>query len=354
MGVRYIMENSEDDALLESVIGFDALYQSLMKCRKGVIWKDSVAHFYLNGIEQTMKLEEELKSGKYVPRPPKQFMITSPKPRPAVSIAFRDRVYQRSLNDNVIYPCMSKQFIADNLACQKGKGTQLACDRLEQFLHEVYRKYGRNAYVWQSDIHGYYRNMRHDVAEARFRANLPPEIYQRTESVLRDQYEGDVGYYAGSQMIQIAGISVLSPLDHMIKEKLRIKWYERYMDDFHAIHPDREYLEDCRAVTESALAEIGFEFHPKKTRIYPLSEGIIFLGFKFRLTDTGKVVKTVSPQNVKARRKKMFRLVALAKRGELPRSKVEECYKSWKAHAGEGNSERLIQRMDEYVKQLWR
>ena len=96
------MEKLNDDEILEKVISFEAIFESMMKCKKGVIWKDSAASFHLNGIEQSLKLSRELHDGTYKGRPPKKFMITSPKPREAVSIAFRDRVYQRSMNDNVV------------------------------------------------------------------------------------------------------------------------------------------------------------------------------------------------------------------------------------------------------------
>ena len=38
---------------------------------------------------------------------------------------------------------------------------------------------------------------------------------------------------------------------------------------------------------DEKLAEYGMNFHPKKTRIYPLSDGIKILGFRFKLTETG-------------------------------------------------------------------
>lgn len=98
------------------------------------MWKDSVAHYVLNGIESTLQLEEDLKSGAYKARPPITFKITSPKEREIVSIAFRDRVYQRSLNDNVVYPAMSRSFIRDNCACQSNKGTDYARERLKCFI----------------------------------------------------------------------------------------------------------------------------------------------------------------------------------------------------------------------------
>lgn len=337
-----------------SVIGFDALYESMNKCRKGVIWKDSVAAFVLRGVERTMKLARDLQTGKYKPSPPKHFTVTHPKPREIASIAFRDRVYQRSLNDNEVYPRMTRGFIYDNFACQKGKGTDAARNRLKEFLHRHYRQYGADGWVAQFDIKGYYPNMSHDVAEATFRRVLPDWIYRRVVDILRTQYDGDKGYNPGSQLVQIAGISVLNPLDHYIKEQLHVKLYLRYMDDFILIHPDRGYLEDCREKITAYLAGLKFDVHEKKTRVYPLREGIRFLGFDFRLTASGKVLMLIQSANVKAERRKLRRLVAKSKRGGLPREKADESYAAWRNHAAKGNTFHLLQRMDAYYNDLWR
>ena len=62
----------------------------------------------------------------------------------------------------------------------------------------------------------------------------------------------------------------------------------------------------------------------------------------------------VRPESVKAQRKKLRRLVAKSKRGDLPREKVDESYAAWRNHAGKGNSFHLLQRMDTYYNDLWR
>ena len=41
---------------LNKIIGFEALWASMMKCKRNVAWKDSVANFVLNGIKEVMKL----------------------------------------------------------------------------------------------------------------------------------------------------------------------------------------------------------------------------------------------------------------------------------------------------------
>lgn len=338
---------------MEHIIGFDALYESMEKCKKGVIWKDSVAHFVLNAVEEVMKLEGQLKSGTYHSRQGRVFTLQSPKKRQAMGIPFRDRVYQRSLCDNEIYPEMTKHLIPDNFACQTGKGTDRARERLKQFLRRIYQREGRGGYVLQCDISGYYPKMSHKTAEATLKKYLKPEIADMAIEILREQYPGEVGYLPGSQLVQLLGISVLNPMDHYIKEKLRIKEYVRYMDDFILFHEDKQYLECCKSQIEKGLNARGFVFNPKKTRIYPITERIKFLGFYFTMTETGKVVMLIDPKNVKMERKRLCRMVGLARKGRMTREKVDECYKSWRNHASKGNSHNLLRRMDAYYRSLW-
>lgn len=334
---------------------FDALYDSMWKCRCGKLWKASVARYVLHGIEETLKLEEEIASGEYKPRKPHTFTLTYPKVRPCSSTHIRDRIVQRSLNDNVIYPAMTKSFIWDNMACQKGKGTTKAMDRLDSFLHRVFINNGNSVEglsVLQADIHGYYRNMHHSDARACFARHLDDQTVCQSMKWLQRQYPYEVGYEPGSQMVQILGISLLDPMDHTVKERLRAKVYERYMDDFYIISNSEDFLRECLTVISEELAKLGMELHPKKTRIYSLKDGIRVLGFTFRLTETGKVIRIINPENVKHERKKLFRMAELVKKGQMTKEKMLECYTSWKAHASKGNSYKLLKRMDEYVKSL--
>lgn len=342
-------EVTEDD-----VIGFDALYNSMWKTKKGVLWKDSVAAYFHRGVERTDKLAEELRKGTYKASPPKHFTITSPKPREIASIAYRDRVYQRSLNDNVVYPIMTRRFILDNYACQRGKGTDPARERLKEFLRKHYRQFGTEGYVAQFDIHGYYPNMKHVEAEKLFQRRLPEWAYERVKRILREQYAGDTGYNPGSQLVQIAGISMLDELDHFIKERLRVKLYIRYMDDLILIHHSREELEKDKEIITGKLAEIGFEINPTKTRVYPLRDGITFLGFHYKLTGSGKIVMFADPGKVKTARKKYRRLVALAKKGRMPKEAVDASFQTYLDHLSHGNTWKLRTRLTAWYNELWK
>ncbi len=86
------------------VADFDPLTRSTDKCLKGVKWKATPAAYFLNNIEENLKLEEQLQNGRYRQRKPKHFKVTYPKERDIVSVAFRDRVFLRSLYDNMYFP----------------------------------------------------------------------------------------------------------------------------------------------------------------------------------------------------------------------------------------------------------
>ena len=341
----------------DEATGFEALFESMQKCqRNGKIKKASVARFVLHGIEENLKLEKEIDEEIYLPRNPHTFRLTYPKERPCSSIHIRDRVVQRSVNDLVIYPNMTNSFIWDNMACQTGKGTVKAMDRIDCFLHRYYINNGNSneGYVWQWDVEGYYRNMRHDKARECFERRLSAKTVDHAERWLQKQYPYPVGYEPGSQMVQILGISMLDRFDHNIKENLRAKYYLRYMDDGFVISNDKEYLIECWKQQEKELEKLGLHFHPKKTRIYRLSEGITVLGFTFRLTDTGKVVRVINSKNVKHERKKLYRMAQLVRKGTIKPEKYWECYNAWRAHAELGNSYRLLQRMDKFAADLFK
>ena len=338
----------------ETIIGYDALWDSALKCRLGVGWKPSTKHYIINAVTETHRMNEKLEKGNWKNCKPRPIKITYPKRRDGLSISFKDRVYQRSINDNVLYPAVVGSFIYDNCACQKGKGIDFARERLKKHLWNHYSHYKTDGYVLQVDIKGYYPNMRHDAVKAKFRRYLSDDVYKMVCDVLDTQYVSDVGYNPGSQMVQIAGISLLDDLDHYCKERLHAKHYIRYMDDIFILHNDRAELEHILEEIKIKLVEIGFEVHKEKTQITPLSKGFTFLGFIYQITSTGKILMTLNSANIKHERKKLRRLVNLAKQGNITKAKVDECFQSWCVNAEKGNSYKLLKRMRDYYDSLWR
>ena len=336
----------------EDVIGMDALWDSLNKCLRGVRWKGRPAYWQLHAAEMLSALYDDLHAGTYTPRPTVTFTVTRPKVREIVATDFRDRVAQRTYNDNLIYPIMSRSWIYDNYACQAGKGADFARERLRAHLERYVRAHGTDGWILQLDIRGYYRNMRHDIVEARFGQKLPDWGYSFVRQTFAHQYTGDTGYNPGSQMVQIAGIDYLDPLDHLIKERLRVKGYGRYMDDLFVIGQTKSELENALATITDWLAGVGLEPHPAKTRIHRLTEPSPFLGFDFLLAADGHVLMLAQPPKIKQARRDMAKLTRLAHQGRIVPEQLHASNTCRLAHLGKCDNRATIRRLEDYQDRL--
>lgn len=337
----------------DEVCKYENLYNAMLKCRRNVLWKDSVAGFVMNGLVNCYELREELLNGTYKISSYSVFTINEPKERVIVSTRFRDRVVQRSLCDNYLTAAVSKSFIYDNCACQVGKGTKFAKDRLKHHLRSFYKGFGVNGYVLKCDIKSYFGSTRHDVAKAAIRKRVDDEWAVSMVDEIIDSFNhgpnADVGIGLGSQVSQLIQLAVLDDLDHFIKEKLKIKQYVRYMDDFVLMHPDKEYLKYCREQIGMELAKIGLELSEKKTQIFPVTQSIPFLGFVFRLTPTGKVVVRIIHGKISHYRRKLKRLIARYNQGLMPKEDVFASIQCWQAHASYGDCRGIIRAVTEVL-----
>lgn len=345
------------DKTKEKICSFGSLYEAMHKCKEGVMWKASVAGFIKNGLVNCYKLHNQLMDGTYSIDKYSYFHITDPKPRDIVSTRMKDRVFQRSLCDNYLYDEMTKGLIYDNPACQKGGGTDFTRKRLVRHLQQYHRKHGKEGFVLQCDIANYFGSTRHSVAKDVVRKRVENEwamshVFKIIES-FGTKEAPHVGMGLGSQVTQLVQLAVLDDLDHFIKEELSIKYYIRYMDDFILIHHDKEHLKYCRIKIDERLSDIHLKLNQKKTQLYPLKNGIRFLGFRFFLTGTGKVIKKILKENVSDERRKLRRLKGLADKGILSKGDVNKCYEAWKSHAAKGNTYTLIREMDKFYKSLW-
>ena len=145
----------------------------------------------------------------------------------------------------------------------------------------------------------------------------------------------------------------LSGMDHFIKEKLGIRYYGRYMDDFYLIHEDKAYLQYCRGEIEQYVARLGLRMN-KKTNIFPLRNGIDFLGFHTYLTESGKIIRKVRRSSKCNAQRKLKKQRGLLDREKISLSDIEQSYGSWRSHVVKGNCYHLIQKTDSLFQNLFK
>lgn len=338
----------------ETVCNFDNLYKSMNKCKKGVTWKNPVARYANNGIISAHKTRKELLTNKRQIKPYNIFTIHEPKTREIVSTQFEDRVIQTSLNDNYLYDTITKSFIYDNHACQVGKGTDLARERLKTHMERYFREHGTEGYVLSIDFKNYFGNTRHDVAKESVRKSVADEWALMHVDMIIDSYNHgenpEIGMGLGSPITQLTQLALPNEIDHMIKEELKIRYSIRYMDDTVTIYDDKEHLKYCLTRIKEELAPLGIEVNVKKTQIHKLSQGVKFLGFIFKLTDTGKVLMLLDKDNIKKRRRKIKKHKGLLDKGEMTEEQIEQSFEGWKAHAEKGNNYNTIKSMEQFYR----
>ena len=153
-----------------------------------------------------------------------------------------------------------------------------------------------------------------------------------------------------SQLVQLAQ---LNAIDHYAKEVMRCEIYERYMDDYLIIDPDRDKVRRTAAGIEAMLHGLGLKVNPK-SQLLRLSDGFSYVGWRFRLSETGKVTMRAAQGVENEERRRLRRMAEKVRAGEATAESVRAHYAGWRAHIARGNTRGLLRKMDQYVEDLLR
>lgn len=119
--------------------------------------------FNLHRLSSCKRLKDDITSGRYKIRPGTKVIVYRPKRRVATAPWFRDRVWQRSMCNNGVYEDLTRSFILDNIACQKGKGADMAIKRVVKMLQRLHREDpGATVYGVHLDVKKYFPSTPHD------------------------------------------------------------------------------------------------------------------------------------------------------------------------------------------------
>lgn len=360
---RRLARQAKRDALsskcgdFESVFSFEHLYNSAKNCAKGVSWKNSVQNYMSRLNANIADTHDKLMTDKFRTKGFHEFdLIERGKLRHIKSVHISERVVQRCLCDYILVEVFSNSFIYDNAASLKGKGIDFAMDRVDAHLHRYYHKYGtkgvNSGAVLLADFSDFFNSSPHSVIYYEGERRIKDARIRKLANGFMEDF-GDTGFGLGSQVSQIDALMVASPLDHFIKEKLRIKYYGRYMDDLYLIHQDPDYLRYCMSEIENKCRELGLNLNKKKTRIVPLRTGFKFLKTKFTLTDSGKVIRKMNRSSPTRMKRKLIKFRKWVDSGRFTYEDVNTAYQSWCGHMKRGNSTMVLRRMNKIYNNLF-
>lgn len=321
------------------------VYNGYLYTRKGKRDKHCVRKFEEHSLENAIAMSKSLIDKTYKIGHYYEFLVYEPKQRSIMSPPFRDRVMQRCLCEQILKETISNHLIHDTYACREGKGTHAGLYRLEDFMRKTYRKNRREAWIIKGDIAKYFYNIDHGILKAK----LYPLLEKYECEWLLDQIIDSTpspGIPLGNQSSQWFANFYMSCFDHYVKEALGVKYYLRYMDDFCAIVDTKEEaIEILSKMKEFLKAELRLETN-SKTQIFPIKNGVDFLGFHTYITESGKVIRKIRRASKEKMRKRLRKYKKLYVEGKISKEAIDRSYKSWRGHTKHGSCYRLLRGMD--------
>ena len=147
--------------LYRKIYSLENLNTAFKRARLGKIKKSYVQKFEQNLEENLLKLQMELRTKTYKPKPLQTFVIRDPKTRKISKSDFRDRVIHHAIC-NILEPIFDKAFIHDSYANRKGKGNLKAVQQFNCFMHKVSNKTA-GGYCLKADIKHYFQEVDHKI-----------------------------------------------------------------------------------------------------------------------------------------------------------------------------------------------
>jgi len=334
--------------LYERIHSFQNLWLAARRAARGKRSRPDVAAFLLDLEPELLALEEELRSGAWQPGGYRTFRITEPKERLICAAPFRDRVVHQAVVQ-VLEPRFERGFVHDSYACRKGKGTHAALRRVAAWAR---------TWPWflKVDVEKFFPSVDHAVllglVARRVRCPRTLDLLARilasweSDEAPPRWFPGDDllapcrrarGLPIGNLTSQFLANVCLDPVDHLVKDRLRVRAYARYCDDLVVLGPSAAALRPVRAAISEVLARLRLTPHPRKTRIQPVEQGIPWVGF------------TVRPRELRLRedslRRARRRFRCFARRlatGRADAARIAASVQAWRAHAAHAGAAGLL------------
>ncbi len=324
--------------LWHQIINWENLLLAARYAQKGKRFRDNVLAFNYNLEGELLKLRSELAQKTYRPGAYRSFRIYDPKPRLISAAPYRDRVVHHALC-NIIVPLIDRSFITDTYANRLGYGTHRALKRFIEFARS-------SRYVLQCDIRKYFPSIDHEILKQIIRRKIKCKNTLWLIDTIIDNsnpQETVIEYFPGDDLLtpllrprglpignltsQFFANVYLNDFDHFVKEKLRVKKYLRYVDDFALFSDDFQLLARSRCQIEEYLTGLRLIIHPIKSQLFETRHGANFVGFRV-LSDRVKVRN----DNLRRARRRLKQLQADYARGKVSLEKLIERLQSWEAH----------------------
>ena len=178
----------------------------------------------------------------------------------------KNNLVSKYILEPAILPCLIDQ----NVASRKNMGTKKGVELRQQYDNS----FKKDFYILKCDISKFFANINLDILKIKIRTRIKDKRALKIIDTILDSYEC---LSIGANTSQALAIFYLNDFDHFVKEKLKIKKYVRYQDDFLLYHESKEYLKYCHNEIIKFLEKEMLQLN-KKSRLHKSTDNFIFLG----------------------------------------------------------------------------
>lgn len=295
--------------------------------------------------ENLYNLAARLRDGTFEPTPLRIKQIYFPKRRQAQVPSQEDKIVQHATADTCAYFPLVAPLVKEASANTRGRGTDYGVDLLRKGLRRFWTKHHCVPFIVKADIHSFFASIPHDRVLQIVDRYLDDEDVRRI--VKKFVALTERGLPLGLQQSQLLANLYLSELDHKLKERLGVEIYGRHMDDFYILCRTQEEAEHVLSWVKVYVESIGLELNPKTGIFY---RSFDYLGFRFTMSDTGKIIVRVSKTKLKSKKHHLRKLVNQLAAKEITPKRMEDAYFGWRHHALKAkNSRTQVIRTDAYL-----
>ena len=122
------------------------------------------------------------------------------------------------------------------------------------------------------------------------------------------------------------------------------------MDDFVLVHKNKKIVEQALCEIKRITEELGLDLN-EKTQIFPLKNGIQYLGFRYFVNKNGKVVKQVVKKTVHRLKRRAKLLKRAYKDGSITKERIKMSLVAFHGHLSHGNCFKLEQKIKYELKE---
>lgn len=268
--------------MYENIISLENLFVAWEEFLKGKRKRKDIIEFSLNLSENIYNLHLELKDKTYTHSTYQAFNISDPKPRNIHKALVRDRLLHHAIY-RVLYPYFDKKFISDSYSCRLNKGTHKAMNRFRDFSYKVSKNNTKQCWVLKCDIRKFFASIDQEILINILKKHIKDEdtiwLLEKVIESFDSGVEGK-GLPLGNLTSQLLVNVYMNEFDQYIKQKLKVKYYIRYADDFVLIHQNKQQLiSSVRYIVRYLNNILKLELHPNKVSIKTIASGVDFLGW---------------------------------------------------------------------------